>query len=83
MRLWEHCLVHSFSRRWTLLVLPIFKRMVPGVLEDGLVVNAFKLSAARMASLTLRPLVCGCGGKSEEAMSEGGGEGAGGVTQNI
>lgn len=47
--------------------------------------RTFRSSAARMASLTLRPCdgLWAGGGKSDEAMSRGGGEGADGVTQNM
>lgn len=58
MRSCEHWRVHSFRRRWTLLVRPIFSLIVPGVVGVGLEVRALRSCAARRASLTLR----GCGG---------------------
>lgn len=71
VRSWEHWRVHSFSRRWTLLVRPIFSLIVPGVVGVGLEVRAFRSRAAQRASLTLR----GCGGGRSVLFLPGGVEG--------
>lgn len=82
----EHWRVHSFKRRWTLLVRPIFRRIAPGLWRVGWDVRALRSRAVWSASLTRRlRVVLGAGSRDEATSADGGPDRVVvvGVTQNM